>query len=163
MYKIKFLEKIDTGKKGNQVNRKSMTVSLGEADLNNMAAHWKGMGFVEIEDIECFKGASKSQIEIVNLFYSKDHIVDGKKITVEMDDDDFKIKEALVAKFSKSKNKSEEIPEQVPKEIQTMNPDEEKALRKKIFNEFKARNIKVPFNLKTETLIAKARENNVEI
>ncbi len=163
MYKIKFLERIKTNKKGNKPEEKFMTVSYGEADLLTAAVHWRAMGFLEIRDIEVFQNAKKTAVEIIEMFYAEKAIVNGKETLMNLDEEDKEIKKSLLQKYSNKKNVSQPKPDIIPDELKEMDTEKEKELRKKLFTAFAEKNVKVMKNLKTEVLIAKAKENNIEI
>ena len=152
MYKIKYLESIVTNKKGNKSEEKFMTVSYGENDMTQAAQHWRAMGFVEIREIECYPGAKLSPAEIIKMFYDFD-----------LDEEDKKIRDSLLQKYSSGKKVKEEPIQQIPNSIKEISPEEEKEKRKKLFSALKEKGIKIAFNTKTEDLEAKAKEKGIEI
>lgn len=163
MYKIKFLERIETNEKGNMSKEKFMSVAYNDAELPVASTNWRAMGFVEIREIECFPKATKTPAQIVELFYADKAIVNGKEIELSWDADDKKIKESLLQKYSDKKRVVTTQQIQIPSGLQDRTPEEEKVFRKKIFDALKDKGVNVVKNIKTEMLIAKAKENGIEI
>ena len=95
MYKIKFLQRIDTGAKGNKADRKYHTVSLDDSEIESYGKNWRSTGMKEISEIE-LKDAKLNITDIIELFYP-----DGS------DKEDMETKKNLLEKYSKHKDSDE--------------------------------------------------------
>jgi hypothetical protein len=163
MYKIKFLSELATNRKGNKAVEKFHTVALSESEIERYSRQWKAMGFVEVKEVMTFEKtdshpASKlSASEIIEMFYSPKLKVNGREVKIEIDEDDLLIKESLLKKYGKSASAPKE------KEPNANDPEDQKELRKRYFKALKDNGIGVAFNMTTEKLIEKAKENNIEI
>lgn len=85
MYKLKFLHRIDTGAKGNKADKVYHSVSLSDSEIELFAKNWRTTGMIELVEVQS-KGKLK-EVDVIKLFYS------------EADDEDKKIKDALLEKY----------------------------------------------------------------
>jgi hypothetical protein len=155
MYKIKFLERIETNAKGNKSAERFMTVVYDDSNILLASRHWKSMGFIEVREIDLVTGSGRplptyTATQIAEMFYTPLLKVNGNEMLLQIDEDDIAVKESLLQKYGKQKHVQGEVPPNVERTA-----EEEKAYRKSLFAKLEENGIKVFKNIKTELLEAK--------
>lgn len=110
MYKIRFLESINTSEAGNVSKICVENIFSDGKALTKLSQSWKKvMGFKRVESIEVMKGGKLSKAQVVEMFYPEQTITEeeaiikaellGKEIKSDTEDDKLK---ALLVEEAKS-------------------------------------------------------------
>lgn len=146
MYRVKFLERIDTS--GMEPVKQIHTTDYGEGAIVKRASHFKSMGFKGVISVKCGKEAKLTPEKVLDLFYPEFIVIGGNKITISPEDKEIK-KAALNASLSKDKGDDDN-----PKGKGTEKSEERLALEA----EAKELGIKVHHMAKDETIRKKIEE-----